>query len=328
MKTILERASAYLAKMPVSVAGQGGHAAAFNAALALAKGFDLGEQEALPLFAEWNAGCLPPWPESELCRKLREAAKSDKPPGYLLNGNEDNTQPARERATPDFESEAQKKARQRMAWPEFRSLREDEIRQVAALRGIPPDAVDLLHRLGIARGASVDGHDCFVLRGENFAQARRLDGEQFVLPDGERAKAKTLCGSDGKGFIGQSLLFREARRVLLVEGCVGLLEAVAALLLVDTKDAWTAIAAKTSGSRFNHDPALLRALRGRRVVIVADRGKAGREAAASWLESLKAQATETRVLRLPQPFSDLGDLLKATDISQETKLETLRRILA
>jgi hypothetical protein len=314
-----------MAKMPVSVSGQGGHAAAFAAALAMAKGFDLGEQEALPLFAEWNAGCLPPWSESELRRKLREAAKSEKAAGYLLGESE---MPARERTAPDFESENERKARQRSAWPEFRRLNAAEICCVAGLRGILPDAVDLLHRFGIARGASVDGHDCFVMRGENFAQARRLDGEHLLLPNGESAKTKTLCGSDGKGFIGQSLLFPEARHVLLVEGCVGLLEAVAALLQVDTPNAWAAIAAKTSGSRFAHDPALLRALRGRRVVIVADRGKAGREAAASWLESLKAQATETRVLCLPQPFSDLGDLLKATDISEETKLQTLRRILA
>lgn len=325
MKTILERASAYLAKMPVSVAGQGGHAAAFNAALALVKGFDLGEQEALIPMAEWNAACLPPWPESKLRRKLRDAAASQKPAGYLLGTS---NEPARERITPDFESEAERKARQRMAWPEFRSLREDEIRQVAASRGILPDAVDLLNRRGIVRGGSIDGHASFIMRGENFAQARRLDGEPLASHEGAPIKTKTLCGSDGKGFIGHNLLTSQASNVLLVEGCVGLIEAVAALLLADTRQAWAAVAAKTSGSRFAHDPALLRALRGRRVVIVADRGKAGREAAASWLESLKAQATETRVLRLPQPFSDLGDLLKATDISQETKLETLRRILA
>jgi hypothetical protein len=325
MKLISERASAYLANMPVSVSGQGGHVAAFAAALVLVKGFDLSEEKALPLLAEWNAACRPPWTESELRHKLRSAAASQKPEGYLLG---ESDAPARERNLPDFENEAETKARQRKAWPDFRTLNAAEIRRVAASRGIPPDAVDLLHRLGIARGACVDGHDCFVLRGENFAQARRLDGEQFMLRDGERAKSKTLCGSNGKGFIGQSLLFPEARNVLLVEGCVGLLEAVAALLQVDTQNAWAAIAAKTSGSRFAHDPALLRALRGRRVVIVADRGEAGREAAASWLQSLKALGTENRVLRLPQPFSDLGDLLKATAISQETKLETLRCILA
>jgi len=66
MKTVLERASAYLSRMPVSVSRQGGHTAAFRAAVALVRGFDLPEQEALPLLCRWNEGCRPPWRENVL----------------------------------------------------------------------------------------------------------------------------------------------------------------------------------------------------------------------------------------------------------------------
>ena len=41
-----DRARAYLARLPVSVQGQGGHDAAFRAACVLVNGFALGEQEA------------------------------------------------------------------------------------------------------------------------------------------------------------------------------------------------------------------------------------------------------------------------------------------
>ncbi|WP_294401777.1 phage/plasmid primase, P4 family [Prosthecobacter sp.] len=82
---VLERAEAYLDKMPVSVSGNGGDDALFDAATALVRGFNLNVQAALPLLAKWNLGCRPPWNESRLLYKLDSAAKSStKPPGYLL----------------------------------------------------------------------------------------------------------------------------------------------------------------------------------------------------------------------------------------------------
>ena len=49
VKPILERASAYLAKMPAALSGQGAHSAIFDVAVALVKGFGLSPEEALPL---------------------------------------------------------------------------------------------------------------------------------------------------------------------------------------------------------------------------------------------------------------------------------------
>ena len=82
------RASKYVAKMPPSIDGQGGHAALFNAAQALVKGFQLSEDESVGiLVSEFNPRCVGPWDEEDVTRKVREVReKSRLQDGYLLNG--------------------------------------------------------------------------------------------------------------------------------------------------------------------------------------------------------------------------------------------------
>lgn len=313
---IISRARAYLSKMPVSVALQGGHDSAFNAALALVKGFGLSEEEAMPLFKEWNLGCLPPWSASDLRHKLRDAARSPKADGFLLEERGRSTR-ARERRAPDFESEHERQARKRNDWPEFRSLSTSEIHAVANLRGVLPDAVDLLHRAGILRGATVDGHQCFIMRGEHFAQARRIGGELFMLNNGETLKAKNIPGSVG-AFVGHPLLFPSVKNVLLVEGCIGLLEGVAALLSVNVREAWSVIAATSASSRFARDPDLLKSLAGRRVVVAPDADDVGLNAAASWLADLEGAGASVEAFELPSGAKDLGDLISNPAKNQKT----------
>lgn len=86
MKFPLERARTYLSHVPPAVCGQGGHNATFKAACVLVNGFDLSPAEALPLLAEWNAACQPPWTEAELVHKLNsaDAAHHNKARGHLL----------------------------------------------------------------------------------------------------------------------------------------------------------------------------------------------------------------------------------------------------
>ena len=79
------RAISYLAKFPQSIDGQHGGTALYEAACILIKGFLLDFETALELLIEYNLSSQPPWSESELRRKLREAAKSKFPDGYLLN---------------------------------------------------------------------------------------------------------------------------------------------------------------------------------------------------------------------------------------------------
>ncbi|MEP7125056.1 MAG: bifunctional DNA primase/polymerase [Byssovorax sp.] len=81
------RASAYLAKMPPAISGEGGHRVALRAAIALVRGFDLPPQVALDLLArDFNPRCDPPWSLAELEHKISSAIRASRvgAPGYLL----------------------------------------------------------------------------------------------------------------------------------------------------------------------------------------------------------------------------------------------------
>lgn len=318
--SIRDRARAYLAHLPVSVQGQGGHDAAFRAACVLVNGFALGEHEALPLLLEWNAQCLPPWTEAELRHKLRSAAKNpgDKPVGYLLEKTSSRNAAPRKPQKPACETQA----------PRLGPLTHDDIRAIAALRGIYPDAVDLAHRWGFLKMATVEGHRCFILQEGGFAQARRLDGQPFRRPDGTQIKAKNLPGSEG-AFIGRNWLIPNPQitHVLLVEGCIGLLEALAAFCLVDMKDPWCILAATSASSRFARDPKLLEALRGKHVRIVPDADTAGVSAAMSWIADLRQAGISHDAFCLPEGCKDLGGLLALPegDPDRQRQLEDLFR---
>jgi hypothetical protein len=80
-----ERARKYLAKVPESVSGAGGHNACFHAACVLVIGFELGEQDSLNLLNEYNARCKPAWSERELKHKVAQAMKQGGKRGYLRN---------------------------------------------------------------------------------------------------------------------------------------------------------------------------------------------------------------------------------------------------
>jgi hypothetical protein len=82
------RAVAYLAKCPSAISGQGGHDQTFEVARAIVFGFDLGPEVGYRLLADhYNPHCAPPWNETELRHKCKEAdcKPYDKPRGYLLH---------------------------------------------------------------------------------------------------------------------------------------------------------------------------------------------------------------------------------------------------
>jgi len=317
MNTLLERAAAYLERMPPAIAGSGGHTATFNAVAALTRGYSMPEQDALPLLIAWNqTHCQPPWTESELRHKLRSAVSSTRPLGYLL----DEAGARRNNTAPDFENEAEKKARLRRTWPEFMPLKPAGITAIAELRHMLPDAIDLAHRWGFLRGAEIEGHRCFIIHEGTFAQARRLDGQPFTRSDGTKIKAKNLPGSTG-AFIGQQWL-GDTQNVLLVEGAIGLLEALAAFALVNMKESWSILAATSASSRFARDPALLARLKGRSVRIIPDADETGMDAAASWLADLEAAGVRADAMELPDGFKDLGNIIAA----RECHLDTLNAI--
>lgn len=77
MKTAIDRARAYIAKMPDAVAGQNGHGATFNVARVLLHFFELNREDAAKLLDEYNGRCAPAWSAKELNHKLNSAAKSN-----------------------------------------------------------------------------------------------------------------------------------------------------------------------------------------------------------------------------------------------------------
>jgi len=319
MKSPLDRARKYLEKMPPAHAGQSGDRATYNAAVVLVRGFALAEAEALPLLQSWNqTHCSPAWTEAELRAKIRSAGGSRQPLGYLVEDDAIFTASPRDAGPASHGVSAEQRRRR---WPAFQPLERTAIQRIADLRGLPFAVVDLAARLGYLTGAVVDGHRCFILHEGVFAQARRLDGQPFQKADGGTLKAKNLPGSEG-AFIGRQTLGGPTMRVLVIEGVIGLLEALAARELGDPADDWTVLAATSAGSRFARSPDLLGLLRGCRVRIVPDGDASGRGAAAAWLGELDAAGALVDVARLPPGCKDLAPLVSPASASRHADFFT------
>jgi hypothetical protein len=72
---IVERAKAYLRKLPPAVSGDRGHDRAFHAACILLCDFGLNFEQAWQAIQDWNSTCKPPWSDAELRHKLEDAGK-------------------------------------------------------------------------------------------------------------------------------------------------------------------------------------------------------------------------------------------------------------
>ena len=84
-----DRISAYLAKCPPAISGQGGHTQTLKVAYCLSHGFALSDEEALGFLEEYNLRCRPSWSPKELLHKLSSAKKNvpGRVRGYLLQNN-------------------------------------------------------------------------------------------------------------------------------------------------------------------------------------------------------------------------------------------------
>lgn len=310
MQNLIERVRGKLEVMPASISGSMGSTAIFEVACVLVKGYSLPDADAWQLITEWNGlNSQPLWSEAALRRKLSEAAKSGRPDGYLLNGLDralSRRTPRRTTTTPAADDDAVTAARHRQSWPTFRPLTDSEIIKIANLRHVALSAVHSFSGLGFMPAATVEGHECFVIHEGAFAQARRFDGGTMTTAGGP-AKTKTLMGSRG-AFIGHSWLGGPDHKVLMVEGCIGLLEALAGLLACNPPALWTLVAATSAGSRFSRDPELLAALSGRFVRILADPNEAGLVGAASWLADLEGEGCTVEVLTPPDDPGDWGEV--------------------
>ncbi len=88
--SVEERARKYVAAMPPSVSGSGGHEALFNCVRALIHGFGFTPHEARPFVNDFNGRCDPAWSEGEINHKLRsvDGLNAKFPRGYLRREND------------------------------------------------------------------------------------------------------------------------------------------------------------------------------------------------------------------------------------------------
>lgn len=86
----VEKIASYLDACPGGVSGCGGHNQTFSVACALVNGFGLDEESALYWIRAYNRKCQPPWSDTELRHKVKDAqcASHNRPRGYLLDAGE------------------------------------------------------------------------------------------------------------------------------------------------------------------------------------------------------------------------------------------------
>lgn len=96
----LDRARAYMAKVPPAIEGSGGDAHTFSVCSTLARGFDLSDAECLEALRQWNATCVPPWSEEDLAAKVSNARRYGT---EAIRGRLDEPLPERPAARPPRE---------------------------------------------------------------------------------------------------------------------------------------------------------------------------------------------------------------------------------
>ena len=319
MKTIEQRAAAYLAKLPPAVSGSGGHAATFAAACRLVE-FGLTFEQAASVFGAWNeTHCQPPWTEAELNHKLAGAFKRTSPktsfspmqsptpfqnrrPNQILArrispataGNWKSGQPG------EVDAVAGKLCEGTQA----------ELNTLARLRGLSVAGVALASERGLLRFGLFRGQRAwFVLdASRRVIQARRLDGQKWTA----NAKAWTLAGSQAAWPVG----IGEAEKFSAIALCEGSPDLLAAchFLLAENRERDCAPVAMLGGCARIHPDALPLFAR-KRVRIFRHTDTTGEEAANRWAEQLAEAGAEVDAFRLDglrrtdgEPVNDLNDL--------------------
>jgi hypothetical protein len=320
----IERARAYLAKLPPAISGQAGHAATFAAACRIVE-FGLTFEGGISLLAAWNeTHCQPPWTGAELKHKLADAFKCTSPKPDFVNGS---TAPARTPFYPMSTCQPQNKnapdailgSNFSPKTEKFQSIRVlDKLHEgaagdftaLAALRGLSVEAIRFASKRGLLRFGKFRGHPAwFILdASRRVIQARRLDGRKWT----ESAKAWTLAGSQAAWPLG---IF-EARNFPAIAFCEGGPDLLAAFhfLLAENRECDCAPVAMLGGCARIH-PDALPMFAEKRVRIFRHTDMTGENAADRWAEQLTDAGAEVDAFRFDglrrmdvQPVNDLNDL--------------------
>jgi|SRR5665213_920657 len=337
MKSLEQRAAAYLAKLPPAISGSGGHAATFAAACRLVE-FGLTFEQAAPVLAVWNeTHCQPPWTEAELRHKLAGAFKRTSPKSHFvplqsptpLHKRGSNPILARRFSPAPVENGKTTAPREIDALAaKLREGTDAELNALASLRGLSVAAVALASARGLLRFGNYHGHPAwFVLdASRRNACARRMDGQPWTA-DG--TKSFILRGSQAAWplGIGEAQNFRN---VLLCEGAPDLL---AAFHFIATQGRAADCAPVTMLSAQYTIPAgALPMFAGKRVRIFAHDDATGYAAVLRWTAQLESCAAEVDAFsfagirtRDGDAAKDLNDFAhaEATDENERLKKDLL-----
>ena len=266
------RARAYIAKLPLAIAGQRGHAATFAAACRLVE-FGLKEIDSWQLLSEWNrTHCQPLWSEKDLCHKLRDAFVCTSPKPHFTLSTPSHTAPRREAPTA---------AAKGLRLPQLNPGSTEEQSQLARLRHLARDGISLASEKGLLRFGKYSRRPSWFIVDSSgrLAQARRLDGEPWA----PGIKALTLTGSVAAWPVG---IMETARFpvIALVEGGPDLLAACAFIVAEKRESDCSPVAMLGGGARIH--PTALAFFVGKRVRIFPHVDSAGYSAADKWASQL------------------------------------------
>ena len=220
--------------------------------------------------------------------------------------------------------------RARPSFPAFRHGTRAELRQLAGLRRLSLEAVELAQARGLLHFGTVRGFPSWIVAdsaGLN-AQARRLDGHRWEHLDGQ-PKAQTLPGSRAGWPIGT----REAEafpNIALVEGMPDLLAAFHFIHCQQRTADCTALAMLGASQRIPEDA--LPGLAGKRIRAFRHADDPGQQAGERWARQLEAIGAEVDFfdfhgLRQGDEFAvkDLNDLtaIHADDFEDDRSLWNL-----
>lgn len=315
----INRARAYVAKMPAAVSGNGGHAQTFAVACSLAR-FGLGEEGILALLREYNQQCQPPWTERELRHKARSAIQKNA--GQLIDDNLNRRQaPITQKATTE--------ALRTHDWTFLGRGTQEDFESLSDTIEVGLPAIELASERGFLKfwNAPNTGARMWTITDSTryVRQDRTLSGKPIRFKDGSQGKSRTI--GKASWLIGaDSLQGKEV--VLLCEGITDFLAGWQILYATERLDD-CGVCCKLGASQTIHEDAIA-ALQGKLVVIFPDADKAGREGAVKTHRQLKAAGISSIAYRFDglkrmdgKPVKDLRDFL-SVDADQWGSDESVR----
>jgi hypothetical protein len=301
MNTI-DRARAYLAKLPPAVSGNGGHRATFSAACRLVE-FGLSFEQAAPLLAAWNeTHCQPQWTVAELNHKLADAFKrTSVKPQFLAARNRVASASAAaqkpsvrtagtqsKRATTQMRPSNFPKSELLQVAPRFQPGTSQDFDALAKLRGLSRAGIALASARGLLRFGRYHGTDAWFVLDASHRNgcARRMDGTTWRHTD---AKSLIFRGPFAQWPIGIS----EAQPFAVILLCEGAPDLIAAFHFITTLGREADCAPVTMLSAYyNIPPPMLTMFAGKRVRIFAHVDATGYRAAARWQAAIEPHARE------------------------------------